>query len=83
MPFKKKTSRLMGRREPRGRTTKAAAKNTTESGLCLRLDELIQAVVKSTNTATDSWNFRPFLIDKPCGAPELPGEARSVEGPEW
>jgi hypothetical protein len=44
MPFKKKTPGPMGRRGPRGRATKAAAKNSTESGLSLRLDELTERI---------------------------------------
>ncbi|MDH4154158.1 MAG: hypothetical protein OEV01_10280 [Nitrospira sp.] len=44
MPFKKKTSKPMRRRRPRGRVTKAAAKNTTESGLNLRVDELTERI---------------------------------------
>jgi hypothetical protein len=34
----------MRRYRPRGRTTKAAAKNTTESGLNLRVDELTERI---------------------------------------
>ncbi len=44
MPLKKKTPSPMGRRRPRGRATKASAKNTTESGLSLRLDELTERI---------------------------------------
>lgn len=44
MPFKKKTPGPMGRRGPRGRATKAAAKNSRESGLSLRLDELTERI---------------------------------------
>lgn len=44
MPFKKKTPSPMGRRGPRGCATKAAAKNSTKSGLSLRLDELTERI---------------------------------------
>lgn len=44
MPFKKKTPSPMRRYRPRGRATKTAAKNTTESGLSLRLDELTERI---------------------------------------
>jgi hypothetical protein len=44
MPFKKKTPGPMRRRRPRGRATKAAAKNTSESGLNLRWDELTERI---------------------------------------
>lgn len=44
MPVKKKTRSPMRRRQPRGRATKAAAKNSTESGLSLRLDELAERI---------------------------------------
>ena len=44
MPFKKKTPSPMRRRRPHGRATKAAAKNTSESGLNLRLDELTERI---------------------------------------
>lgn len=44
MPLKKKTPGPMGRRGLRGRATKAAAKNGTESGLSLRLDELTERI---------------------------------------
>lgn len=44
MPFKKKTPGPMERRGPRGRATKAAAKNSTKSGLSLRLDELTERI---------------------------------------
>ena len=44
MPFKKKTPSPMGRRGPRGRAAKAAAKNTAESRLSLRLDELTERI---------------------------------------
>ena len=44
MPFKKKTRSPMRRRRPRGRATKAVAKNSTESGLSLRLDELAERI---------------------------------------
>lgn len=44
MPFKKKTPSPMRRRRPRGRATKAAAKNKTDSGLSLRLDELTERI---------------------------------------
>lgn len=40
MPVKKKTRSPMRRRQPRGR----AAKNSTESGLSLRLDELTERI---------------------------------------
>ncbi|MDH4154331.1 MAG: hypothetical protein OEV01_11145 [Nitrospira sp.] len=44
MPFKKKTASPMRRNRPRRRATKAAAKNTTESGLSLRVDELTERI---------------------------------------
>ncbi|HSA87550.1 MAG TPA: hypothetical protein VLE46_15350 [Nitrospira sp.] len=44
MPFKKKTPSPVRRRRPRGRATKAAAKNTADSGLSLRLDELTERI---------------------------------------
>jgi Holliday junction resolvasome RuvABC endonuclease subunit len=44
MPFKKKTPSPIRRRRHRGRATKAPAKNTTESGLSLRLDELTERI---------------------------------------
>jgi hypothetical protein len=44
MPVKKKTRSPMRRNPPRGRATKAAAKNTTKSGLSLRLDELTERI---------------------------------------
>jgi hypothetical protein len=44
MPVKKKTRSPMRRRRPRGRATKATAKNSTESGLSLRLDELTERI---------------------------------------
>lgn len=44
MPVKKKTRSPMRRRQPRGRATKAAAKNSMESGLSLRLDELAERI---------------------------------------
>lgn len=44
MPVKKKTRSPMRRRQPRGRATKAAAMNSTESGLSLRLDELAERI---------------------------------------
>lgn len=44
MPVKKKTRSPMRRRQPRGRATKAVAKNSTESGLSLRLDELAERI---------------------------------------
>lgn len=44
MPFKERTPSPMRRRRPRGRATKAAAKNTTESGLRLRLNELTERI---------------------------------------
>jgi len=44
MPVKKKTRSPMRQRRPRGRATKAAAQNTTESGLSLRVDELTERI---------------------------------------
>ena len=44
MPFKKKTPSPVRRRRPPGRATKAAAKNTADSGLSLRLDELTERI---------------------------------------
>ena len=44
MPVKKKTQSPMRRRQPRGRAAKAAAKNSAESGLSLRLDELTERI---------------------------------------
>lgn len=44
MPVKKKTRSPKRRRRPRGRATKAAAKNSTESGLSLRLEELTERI---------------------------------------
>jgi hypothetical protein len=44
MPFKKKTPSPTRRRQPRSRATKAVAKNPTESGLSLRLDEMMERV---------------------------------------
>ena len=44
MPVKKKTRSPMRRRRLRGRATKAEAKDTTESGLSLRLEELTERI---------------------------------------
>ena len=44
MPVKKKTRSPKRRRPPRSRATKAAAQDTTESGLSLRLDELMERI---------------------------------------
>lgn len=44
MPVRKKTPKPMRRYQPHRRATKAAAKNTTESGLSLRLDEMTERI---------------------------------------
>ena len=44
MPVKKKTRSPKRRRRPHRRATKATAKNRTESGLSLRLDELTERI---------------------------------------
>ncbi len=57
MPFKKKTRSPMRRRRPRGRATKAVAKNSTESGLSLRQPGL-DAPFSKRRFLSDSYLFQ-------------------------